>query len=349
MRVSRKRGLSPGSLVYIGDEKHESVSISVMDYNAEHLTELADVPIESVARYKNTDTVTWIDVSGVHDTAVIEQVGHAFGLHRLVQEDLLNTEQRPKMEDHDDYIFVVLKMMDYREADDLLLHEQVSMIILPGVVISFQERTGDVFGPVRERIRKGKGRIRRFGSDYLAYALMDMIVDQYFHILGVMEEEIERIQERVVSQPTPETLESIQTLKHEILFMRKAIWPVREIISGLLRGESDLLSKDVGIYLRDVHDHTVHILDTLETFRDLISGILDIYLSSVSQRMNEIMKLLTVIATLFIPLTFLAGIYGMNFTHMPELEWRFAYPAFWGVIILAVTGMLAWFRYKKWF
>jgi magnesium transporter len=252
------------------------------------------------------------------------------------------------LEDFGDYIFVVLKTFSYNHQSDELEPEQISLILGPSFVVSFQEREGDVFNPIRERIRSNKGRIRRMGADYLAYSLLDSIVDHYFIVLEQVGEEVEFLEEELVTNPTPETLQTIHNLKREMLFLRKSVWPLREVIGALERGESSLIKESTGIYLRDVYDHTIQVIDTIETFRDMISGMLDIYLSSVSNRMNEVMKVLTIIATIFIPLTFIAGIYGMNFQYMPELEWRWGYPMVWVVMLAIGVLMLIYFRKKDW-
>lgn len=347
--ISRKYGLSPGSLVYTGDKHaHEPVTITLIDYNAEYMAEETDISFEACEKYIRAHSVTWINITGVHNPEIIERIGLAFDLHPLSLEDVLNTGGRPKLDDYEDYLFIVLKMIDRSADAGKIEHEHVCLIIREGLVISFQEHAGDVFGPVRQRIRKGKGRIRKSGADYLAYALMDMIVDHYFLVLEGFGEEMDTIQDAVLSNPEPLVLDTVHTLRRELIYIRKSVWPVREIVASMLRLESPLISRETQIYLRDVYDHTVQVAETVEMFREVLSSALDIYLSSVNNRMSGVMKVLTVIATIFIPLTFIAGVYGMNFVHMPELEWRYAYPAVWGIFILAAGGMVAWFRYRKW-
>jgi magnesium transporter len=253
------------------------------------------------------------------------------------------------MEDYSDYLYVVLKMLRYNDSNGGTLSEQISLIVGPNFVFSFQEGIeGDVFGIIRERIRNNKGRIRKMGADYLAYSLIDAIVDNYFAVLEKLGEKVELLEERIVSNPETETLREIHFLKKEMIFLRKAVWPLREVINALERGESALVRESTRIYLRDVYDHTIQIIDTVETFRDTVSGMLDIYLSSVSNRLNAVMKVLTIIATIFMPLTFIAGVYGMNFKYMPELQWRIGYPLFWVVIIVIAGIMLIFFRKKDW-
>ena len=269
-------------------------------------------------------------------------------MHPLVLEDILNTGQRPKLEDFDEYVFVVLKMFRYGDQVDGMGIEQISLILGPSFVISFQEEPGDVFDLVRGRIRESKGRIRKMGADYLAYALLDALVDSYFVVLERVGEKVEFLEEELVSDPRPETLQAIHNLKRDMLFLRKSVWPLREVVGALVRGEPSLFGESITVYLRDVYDHSIQVIDTIETFRDMVSGMLDIYLSSVSNRMNEVMKVLTIIATIFIPLTFITGLYGMNFKHMPELAWRWGYPMVWAVMLTVVVLMLFYFRRKKW-
>ena len=347
-RSSKKAGLSPGTLVHIGEKKTEEVNISMMDYDESQIQEKGAATVGECLPFKEKPTVTWVNVTGIHDITVIEEFGKAFDIHPLLLEDIVHSDQRPKLEDYDDYLFIVLRILRYDETKEELQSEQVSLILGPNFVISFQEREGDVFDPVRARIRNGKGKVRKMGCDYLTYALIDSIVDNYFLVLEKYGEKIEILQEEVLSHPTPDTLQVIHETKRDMIFLRKSVWPLREAINALQRGESALISDNVIIYLRDVYDHTIQVIDSIETFRDMISGTLDVYLSSVSNKMNEVMKVLTIIATIFIPLTFIAGIYGMNFKYMPELEWHWAYPMLWTVIIVLGVLMLISFKRKKW-
>ena len=348
IKRSKKAGLPPGTLVHVGERKTEETRITLIDYDKEQFQEREVKEIEECLPFKDKPTMTWINIDGIHKVEVIDKIGAHFKLHPLLLEDIVNTEQRPKIEDSEDYLFIVLKMLYYDKRDNEIKTEQVSLILGHNYVISFQENVGDVFDPVRERIRKGKARIRKMGSDYLAYALMDAIVDSYFLILEGIGERVEDIEEELVGNPTTETLQEIHKLKRDMIILRKSIWPLREVINGMLRTESKLIKKQTGIYLRDVYDHTIQVIDTVETLRDMVSGMLDIYLSSISNRMNEVMKVLTIIATIFIPLTFIAGIYGMNFRYMPELELRWGYFAVWLVMIAIGISMLFYFRRKKW-
>ncbi len=354
IKRSKKAGLPPGSLVYVGSKKEESVKITIMDYDASKFQEKEAKTVDDCFKFKEKPTVTWINVDGIHRPEIIEKLGEHFGLHSLMQEDILNTNQRPKIEDFEKHLFIVLKMLHYDDKTNEIHSEQVSIVLGPTFVISFQEKEGDVFNTIRERIRSGKGMIRKTGTDYLAYALTDAIVDSYFLMLEKIEERIDTLEEHLVTNPKPETLQDIHDLKTEMIYLRKAVWPLREVISGMQRRDSPLILKSTQVYLRDVYDHTIQIIDNIESFRDMLSGMVDLYLSSVSNKMNEVMKVLTVIATIFIPLTFVTGLYGMNFnTHaspfsMPELNWYWGYPALWVVMIVVSLSLFLYFRKKMW-
>ena len=345
---SKKAGLPPGTLVHVGERKEESVRITVIDYDEQSFQEKEASSIEECFQFKTTPTVTWINIDGIHRIDIIEKLGKHFELHPLILEDILNTGQRPKFEDFDKYIFIVLKMLSYDDEKQTVQAEQVSLVLGLNFVISFQESIGDVFEEVRDRLRNAKGRIRKMASDYLAYALIDAVVDNYFVILERLGESIETMEEELVAEPTEKTLQQIHLLKRTMIFLRKSVWPLRELISGLQKSESSLIKESTDVYLRDVYDHTIQIIDTIESLRDTVSGMLDVYLSSISNRMNAVMKVLTIIATIFIPLTFIAGVYGMNFKYMPELEWRWAYPVIWLIIVVIAVCMLIYFRRKKW-
>ncbi len=347
-RISKTAGLSPGTLVYVGKKKVEKVRIFVMDYDDKHLKEKEVKNIEECFPFKETSTVTWINISGIHETKIIEKMGKHFNLHPLIQEDIVNTGQRPKIEDFSDHIFIVLKMLSFDEENATIKAEQLSLIIGPNFVISFQESSGDIFEPIRDRIRNINSRHRKGGSDYLAYSIIDTVVDNYYTILEKVGEHIESIEDALVEDPKHETLQIIHRLKREMIIIRRSVWPLREVIGGLERTESKMITKKTAIYLRDVYDHTIQVIDTIETFRDILSGMLDLYLSGISNRMNEVMKVLTIIATIFIPLTFIVGIYGMNFRYMPELGWRYGYFAVWGIIAMVAIAMVLYFRKKHW-
>ena len=344
----KQPGAPPGILVHVGEKKADRVHITMIDYDDRQLQEQDIEEVAELAVRRRMPSVTWINVDGLHDTAVMARIGEAFDLHSLILEDILNTQQRPKMENFENCIFVVLKMLSLADDGANIRSEQVSLVLGTGYVLSFQEMTGDVFEPVRQRIRSRKGRICKMGPDYLLYALVDAIVDHYFVLLEKIEEKLEVLEDAVFENPTMSALAEIQRLKVELLRFRKAIWPLRETVNGLLREESELIDEKTEIFLKDVYDHTIQVIDTVEGFRDTVSGLLDVYLSSLSNRMNEVMKVLTIIATIFIPLTFIAGIYGMNFDYMPELRIPWAYPAV-GLGMLAVALiMIGYFRKKGW-
>ena len=347
-RSGKKRGMPPGTLVHVGEKKVEFVRITYLDYDEQNFEEKQVSSIEDCFSFKTTPTVTWINIDGLHEVEIIEELGKQFELHPLILEDILNTGQRPKMEDFEKYLFVVLKMLSYQDEGQVVQVEQVSLVLGSNYVISFQEQVGDVFNPIRDRIRNSKGRIRKMGCDYLMYALLDAVVDNYFAILEKLGERIESMEEELITNPTDRTLHQIYALKREMVFLRKSVWPLRELVSGLQRSESPLIGESTGIYLRDVYDHTIQVIDTVESFRDMVSGMLDTYLSSISNKMNTVMKVLTIIATIFIPLTFIAGIYGMNFENMPELKWRYGYAVVWAVMGLVFILMLVYFKRKKW-
>ena len=344
----KKRGLPPGSLVYTGEKKIDNVKISVIDYDQNNIQEKEVKDIKECFPFKDKPTVTWVNIDGLHDIEVIEKIGNYFEVHPLVLEDILNTDQRPKMENFDKYFFFIVKMLYFDEKLQEVHTEQVSLILGENFVISFQESIGDVFDSIRERIRNSKGRIRSRGTDYLIYALLDAIVDNYFIILEKIGENVESMEEDLITNPTPSTLQDIYNLKREMIYLRKSVWPLREVISGLQREESALIQESTDIYLRDLYDHTIQVIDTIETFRDMVSGMLDMYMSSVSNKMNEVMKVLTIFAAIFIPLTFVAGIYGMNFEIMPELHWQWGYLMVWIIIICVTLSMIIYFKRKKW-
>jgi magnesium transporter len=344
---SVKSGLPPGSLVYVGDKTAERATITIVEFGEGVFREKVVASIDGCVP-TDPSTVTWIDVDLVHQVDLVAGIGECFGLHPLIVEDILNTDQRPKMEDFGNYLYVVLRALTCNGDKCGLETEQVSLVLGRNYVISFQEKAGAVFGKVRDRIRAGKGRIGKSGADYLAYSLLDTVVDNYFIVLESIGERIEILEDALVTSPASSTLRGIHVLKRDLIFLRRSVWPLREVLNGLQREETALVSVSTRVYLRDVYDHTIHAIDTLETFRDMISGMIDIYLSSLSNRLNEVMKVLTMIATIFIPLTFIAGVYGMNFRHMPELEWPWGYPAVLTLMASVCVFMLFYFRRKKW-
>lgn len=347
---SRKAGLPPGSLIHIGEKKTEEVKIAIIEYDEAHFHEQTARSVEECFPFKdkNRSTVAWINIDGIHEGEILGKLGEGFGLHPLIVEDIMNTDQRPKCEDFDAYYYVVLKMLHCNGKDGEIISEQVSLILGSNFVISFQERAGDIFRGIMDRVRMNKGRIRKMGADYLAYCLLDAIVDNYFIIMETLGEKIESLEDELVSNPTPKVLRTIYHLKRNMILLRRSVWPLREVIGGLERGGSLLMRESTRIYLRDIYDHTIHIIDTLETFREMIAGMLEIYLSSISNRVNAVIKVLTMIATIFMPLTFIAGIYGMNFKYLPELEWRWGYPMVLLIMACVTATMVYFFKKKKW-
>lgn len=345
---SRKTGLPPGTAVHIGEKRTERTRLQLLHYDAAQVTERELEGVEEGVSLRPGTGVTWVHVTGVHDVALLDRLGRGFGLHPLVLEDISNTDQRPKFEDYGDYIYVVLKMLHDGTQGQEIKAEQVSIIFGKDYVLSFEEAEPTVFDPVRERIRAGRARMRERGADYLAYSLLDAVVDNYFALLEQVGERMEELHGALLASPSPRMQQSLHQLRREMVLLRKSVWPLREVLGGIERGQSGLIGKETYIYLRDVYDHTVHVIDTIETFRDMIGGLMDIYLMSLSNRMNEIMKVLTIIATIFMPLTFIAGVYGMNFRHMPELGWEWGYPLVLLLMASVAGGMLLFFRRKKW-
>ena len=351
---SKSKGLQPGTIVFVGEKKVEKTRIRIIDYDAANLEEKEVSSIEDCFPFKDSPTITWINIDGLHDVELIDGIGKHFDLHPLILEDIANTGQRPKLETSERYLFLVLKMLQVTQDTDEIRREQFSLVVGKNFVISFQERFGDVFEPVRKRLRKTEPRARFMSADYLAYALVDAIVDGYYSVLESGGEQIESVEDLLLEDPGVENLEIIHELKRELILMRKAVWPLREVIGGLDRIESPLIQDTTRAYLRDLYEHTIQVIDTVETFRDMVSGLLDIYMSSVSNRMNEVMKVLTIIATIFIPLGFLAGVYGMNFNtsvspyNMPELSFAYGYLMFWLLAVLIAGGLFLFFKRKSW-
>ncbi len=346
----KKIGLDPGSLVYVGDKEKNPITVTLFDYKSEHFAEKRISNIEELQAYKTSDTRSWINIDGVHDVNILESIGKLFDIHPLTLEDILNTNQRPKVDEYPNYLYIVLRMFFLDEKDKSLKNEQVSLILTKNFVITFLEDAGDVFDPVRERIKKSGTKMREYGTDYLSYSLIDAIVDSYFHILEKLGEEVEYLEDNIVLNPNKNDIQTIHLLRREMILLRRAIWPLREVISSLQRNEIDFIDEKTRVYLRDVYDHTIQVIDTIESYRDMIVGMLDTYLSSTSNKLNEVMKVLTIISTMFIPLTFLAGVYGMNFTHFPELGFDWMYPwGFWAFTLSLIIGMVIFFKHKKWF
>lgn len=343
-------GLAPGTLVHTGEQKIDKPVIYLIEYDKEKLYEKELSTIEEAFDCRDSSIISWININGLHDISLVEKIGTHFSIHPLVLEDIVNTYQRPKYEDYDSQIFCVIKVFNFDQETKEINSEQISFILGVNYILSFQEKKHTYFEPVRERLRKGKGRIRKAGAGFLLYALIDALVDSYFDILEKLGDNIELLESELIENPKPENRETIYMMRRELLLLRKSVWPLREMLSGLQKSESDLIHESTEVFFRDVHDHAIQIIDTIETYRDMTSGMLDIYLSSLSNRMNEVMKVLTIIATIFIPLTFIAGVYGMNFVNFPELQWTWIYPwGFWGIILVLGGLMFLFFKRKKWF
>ena len=349
-RRSKKQGLPPGTMVHVGDKKSEKVKITLLDYDDNgHVTEKKIDDVNICKEFRDQTSMTWIDLEGLNDLDALSALGKQFDLHPLVMEDIVNTDQRPKMEDFGEYVYVVLKMFHLNESTNEITPEQVSIVFGSHFVLTFQEGIeGDCFDNIRERIRSGKGKLVKMSSDYLVYSLIDSIIDTYFTILEKFGDKIESLEIELINNPNKETLTTIYELKREIIFLRKSVWPLREVVGRMERGETELISETTHVYLRDIYDHTINTLDTIETYRDMLSGMLDIYLSSISNRLNEVMKVLTIITTIFIPLSFIAGVYGMNFKDMPELDMHYGYPAVIAIMLVIAIIMVIMFKKKKW-
>jgi len=338
----------PGSVKYVGVERESPVRLHILDYNETDFTEKELETLQESLPFKESPSVTWLNISGVNDEKIIHEVGELFKIHPLVLEDIANTTQRPKIEEHDNFLFVIIKMSYLKVETREVVLEQISLLIGKDYVISLQEKEGDILEGLRDRIRNNKGKIRKLGSDYLMYGILDAVVDHYFSVLELIGEEIEDLEDQLLMSASQELLTKIYSLKKELVYVRRSIWPMRELVSRLQQNEYDLIGEHTFVYLRDVYDHTLQVVETLDTFREMSSGLLDLYLSTVSNKMNEVMKVLTIFAAIFIPLTFIAGVYGMNFKFIPGLESRLAFPVWWACIIFMVVGMIYFFKRKKW-
>lgn len=341
-------GQAPGTLIYTGKKTDKKLHIEAFDYTKESLIESILTNIEDAKSYKNTDSVTWINIDGLNAITEIADIGKQYDLHPLVLEDIVNTTQRPKIDEYDDYLFVVLKML-YYDADENVVIEQVSLVMGKNYVLSFQESEGDVFNTVRERIRHGNGRIRGLKSDYLLYALIDAVVDNYFSIIETLGNKIEDLETDLFAGHSRDGINiEVQQLKREILKVRRAIFPLREIINRIEKGEHALIHKRTITFYRDIYDHLIQVSENIDIYREMIWSLMDMYMTTISNKMNEVMKVLTIMSSIFIPLTFLAGIYGMNFEYIPELKYRYGYFVLLAVMFLIFIGLLVYFKRKKW-
>ncbi|MBF0199788.1 MAG: magnesium/cobalt transporter CorA [Desulfamplus sp.] len=342
------RGQSPGELIFIGEQKVANIQCQRIDYNASHVNEFNIHDIKDLS-IPPDEMLSWININGLHDTSAIKEIGHLFGIHPLALEDIVNTGQRPKMEEFDASVFIVIKMIRFDMDNKMMVNEQLSIIMGENFVLTFQERPGDVFNPVRERIRRQKGRIRNSGSDYLAYALMDTVVDNYIHIVERLGEKIEDLEEDILNSPDSGVMEKISSFKREINYLRKSIRPAREAMAQITKLENGMISHGAIPFFKDLTDLITHVTEAIDTYRDLLTDQLSIYNSVVSNRMNDIMKILTMFSSIFIPLTFITGIYGTNFDYLPELNYRYSYFILWGVIIFIASSLTLFFKRKGWF
>lgn len=344
----KKLGKPPGSVIYTGHKSSKSLFIEAFDYNLERCVEKELSSVEEAFNFKNSDAITWININGLNHVSEIEKIGLHYNLHPLVLEDLVSISQRPKIDEYEDYLFVVVKML-YHDKEETIMSEQVSFILGKGYVLSFQESEGDVFDTVRERIRQGKGRVRGMEADYLLYILMDAIVDHYFAIIETLGEKIEDYEDTIFSGQVSKTInKDIQDLKREILRIRRAIFPLREVVNRIEKHESHLILPKTKTFYRDIYDHLIQVSENIDIYREMIWSLMEMYMTTISNKMNEVMKVLTIMASIFIPLTFIAGIYGMNFDYIPELHFKYSYFILWGVMIAMFLGMLYYFKRKKW-
>ena len=346
--ASKKSGLAPGTLVHIGEVHEHEHSIMMMNYNSTKLEKHTINSIEELLPYKTTDSVTWVIIEGLKDIAIADAIGQYFDIHPLVLEDILNTNQRTKFEEYPDYLYFVIKATSLHKGRFNIEYEQISILVLKNFVFTFMEKPDALFNPIINRLNNEEGHLRNSGSDYLAYVIMDTVVDEYFTLQDAFDELIESIEDDLLTHPSVETLVTIQKIRRELIFLRKTVSPLRELLAAIRRSESPLFDERTKRYFADIYDHSIRIIEAVESYRELISGMLDIYLSSVSNKMNETMKFLTVFASIFIPLTFIAGVYGMNFEYMPELQWKWSYPILWSVFIGIAVSLLFYFKKKKW-
>ncbi len=346
--ISQKAGMPPGTLVHVGAVLEAESRISLINFTKEGLVEKSITSIDELLEYKENTNITWVNVEGLHNVAHIEAIGRLFNVHALILEDILNAHQRPRFEEAESYLYVVLKSLSLKDKAFSVNYEQVSILLFKNFVITFKERKDDLFLPLYKRLKNVQARLRTEGSDYLTYAILDLIVDMNFSLLDSLDVITDAIEDELLTDPTPETLLQIQQIKRELIFIRKSVSPLRELLTAILRSDTTLIAKQNHPYFRDIYDHSLHITEEIETYRDILTGLLDIYISSVSNKMNEIMKVLTVFASIFIPLTFIAGVYGMNFKYMPELYWKWSYPTLWVGFIVFSVGLFLFFKKKKW-
>lgn len=346
---SHKAGLPPGAIVHVGNVHQADTKISLINYNIDGIEEHHLESLEELLEYRNSNMVTWVIVEGLSNAELIGRIGDLFDIHPLVIEDILTTHQRPKFEEYGHYLYIVLKSLTSHGEQFTVKDEQISILVLDRFVFTFKEKSDELLSPVMQRIKTSKGHFRSMGADYLTYAILDVIVDNLFLLIDSLDDTTLTLEDSLMSdEPARSTLILIQKLKRELIYIRKFVSPLREAIGGMLRSDSELIDQKTHIYLRDVSDHAIRIIESIESYQNILAGLLDIYISSISNKMNEVMKVLTVFASIFIPLTFIAGIYGMNFSGMPELHWKWGYPAIWGVFITITISLLVYFKKKRW-
>ncbi|MCZ4318995.1 magnesium/cobalt transporter CorA [Aequorivita viscosa] len=347
IQPKRARNLSPGTVTYIGKKTTTVTELDIIDYSKEHYHRFETNKIEEAFNYEDSTNITWINVNGLSNTEDIIALGNHFELHPLIQEDIVSTNQRPKIDEYDDYLFLVFKMLHY--DNEQLTIEHISMVMGQDYVLTLQEAEGDVFNDLRDRLENGKGRIRGAGADYLMFAILDAVVDNYFTVIEFLSNKIELLEDKLFDEKEdPNISQEIQELKKEILKIRRAVLPLREVINRLEKIETSLIEERTNKYIRDLYDHIIQVNESVEIYRDMIWGLMDMYMTTISNKMNEVMKVLTIMASIFIPLTFLAGIYGMNFDNMPELHYKHSYYYLLGVMVLVFFGMIWYFKRKKW-
>jgi magnesium transporter len=347
-KSTRALNQAPGTMTYVGHKETKETLLEVIDYNKENYQRFTSKSLEDAFKFEEEKNITWINIDGLNNTSEIEKLGKYYDLHPLILEDIVNTGQRPKIDEYPEYIFIVAKML-YYNADGTINNEHLSMVVGKDYVLTFQEAGGDVFDGLRERIKSGKGRVRNNGADYLMFALLDAIIDNYFAVVDDISDKIEIFEDRIFQARSNENLVlEIQDLKRTILRIRRAVFPLREVVNRLLKVNHEIIEEKTESYIRDLHDHMIQISENIDLYREMIRSLLDMYMSTISNKMNEVMKVLTIMASIFIPLTFIAGIYGMNFEYMPELQWKYSYFVLWGIMLLLFAGMLIYFKRKKW-
>lgn len=342
-------GISPDALVFRGKKRTDNVRLRIIDYDAENLNEVELKNIQEASAYNHPKTTTWFNIDGLHDEGIMLEISKIFEVDTLILSDVLNTHARPKMQDYDNSIFISLKMLKYDEDNNRIHAENLVLIIKDNVLLTFQERQGDVFEPVRERIRKNRKRIRTSGTDYLAFALLDIVIENYIYIISRIGEKIESIEDKLIGANENSIIHEINTYKREIQYLRKLIKPSQDLLINLVKLDSELLKENTYVHFKELQDNINHAIESLDSYREILSDQLNIFHTNVSDKLNDIMKFLTIFSVIFIPLTFIAGIYGTNFDNVPELHYKYSYFIMWGVMVFITTGMIIYFKRKKWF